>query len=40
LIEQHLFLTLYMYLTLGNIRRRSIVCRKTAEARGKRDNNV
>jgi len=28
MIEQRLFLTLYMYLTLGNIRRRSIVCRK------------
>jgi len=37
MIEQCLFLTLCMYLTLGNIWRRTIVCRKTAfvEKRGK-----
>jgi len=29
-----------MYLSLGNIRRRSIVCRKRATVRGKRDNDV
>jgi len=43
MIEQLVFvacLTLYMYLTLRNIWQRSIVCRKNAETRGKRDNDV
>jgi len=47
MIEQFVFvacLTLYMYLTSGNIWRQSIVCRKNGrgmwEACGKRDNDV
>jgi len=43
MIEKLVFvacLTLYMYLTSGNIWRRSIVCSKTTKACGKRDNDV